>query len=66
MNEAQLFTIPFSILVFGWVGFATGRAWGNPDDEIWHFGAIVVFFLGSAAMFIAAMVNLGWLLVENF
>lgn len=66
MNEAQLFTVFSCIIVFGWVGFAAGRTWADPNEKNWHFAVCAGFMLGSAAMFISAMINLAQLLVENF
>lgn len=48
MNEAQLFTVFSCIIVFGWVGFAAGRAWADPIDKNWNFMVFVGFMLSSA------------------
>lgn len=66
MNDAQLFVIFFSILVFGWIGFFANVAWNKPSCNDWNSLVFVAFFLGSAGLFISMIINLVVLIQKNF
>lgn len=66
MNDAQLFVIFFSILVFGWIGFATGRSWDDYATKDMGLRCCVLFFANSIWLFIASVINLISLIGRNF
>jgi apolipoprotein N-acyltransferase len=61
MNEAHYFVLFFTILSFGWIGYSAGD---DPDKG--KVVPLMMFFVGSAIMGVAAVLNLAFLLGKNF
>lgn len=66
MNDAQLFIIFSAILVFGWLGFLTGKAFETKAPAGWSFPAMIFFMFGTVTLLIAALGNLGSLVLKNW